>query len=167
MCGIEDVYNEAENSTVVNRVIPIAGNYATSSGRVLDPKYERLKATDADKEGIRMELFGGKYQTKNQKAVINFICDKDRTGNEDKDSTDNKEDERAKRASEDGSEEDEHNGKSLRFISYGADDDMDILRLDWYTKYACEGSQKGSDDDDDDGGTKSGSWGFFTWFIVM
>lgn len=165
VCGIEATENEAENTTVVDRVIPIAGSYATTSGRALDPKFTRLKATDPNEEGIQMEIHGGKYAGRNQKAVVKFICDKDRTGNEDKDSTEHKIDER-RRALDDDSETEGNNNSSLRFVSYGADDDMDILRLDWNTKYACEGNQKGTGDDSDDD-VKSAGWGFFTWFIVM
>ncbi|KAL9620880.1 MAG: hypothetical protein Q9160_004662 [Pyrenula sp. 1 TL-2023] len=147
-------------------IIPIAGNYATSSGRALDPKYERLKAKDSNHEGIRMELKGGKYNKRNQKAVIDFYCDESRTGNEDKDSAEEAVDRR--RASDDETEEPADDNKSLHFISYGPDDETDILRLDWYTKYACEDAPKGDDDDaDDDRKPKSAGWGFFTWFIVM
>jgi hypothetical protein len=49
----------------------------------------------------------------------------------------------------------------LKFRGYESDTDVDILKLDWYTKYACE-SQKEEDD-----AAKSGQWGFFTWFLIM
>lgn len=167
VCGIQEIHNEAQNSTTLGEIIPVAGNYALASGPTLDPKFERLKAKDSNNEGIRIELKGGKYNKRKQKAVIDFLCDESRTGNEDRDSA-NEVGER-RRASDDETEEPADDNRSLRFISYGPDDDMDILRLDWYTKYACEDAPKGKDDDDtdDEGKAKSAGWGFFTWFIVM
>ena len=54
-------------------------------------------------------------------------------------------------------------GKTLLFKSYGAEaagGEADVLRLEWRTKYACE-SVEG------EGPGKRGSWGFFTWFLIM
>lgn len=104
-----------------------------------------------------------------QKAVIQLQCDKDRTGNEHKRRNlikrdDNKEDDK------DGDDEKDGKGKetqpstsSLQFVSYGqveGKEKMEVLRLNWLTKYACE------DYADSDEAKKSG-WGFFTWFVLM
>ena len=53
------------------------------------------------------------------------------------------------------------NETSLKFLKYGpdiADDTVDLLRLEWRTKYACEDAPKEN---------VSTGWGFFTWFILM
>lgn len=53
--------------------------------------------------------------------------------------------------------------------SYAANDadNMDVLRLTWHTKYACENADDINDGDDDGKSDSSAGWGFFTWFIVM
>lgn len=92
---------------------------------------------------------------------------------------------RGERSAEDGSDGGEGNGDddggekkpageiqlgagknaSLVFDSWGASDenpDVDVLRLTWRTKYACEGRS-------DEGGNDSASahWGFFTWLVIL
>jgi len=64
---------------------------------------------------------------------------------------------------DDHDEEDVSKENSLTFVSYGpveGRENMEVLRLDWRTKYACE-------DFEDDADGKKGGWGFFTWFILM
>ncbi|KAK2762106.1 hypothetical protein FQN54_001113 [Arachnomyces sp. PD_36] len=170
VCGIERTINEEEDTDIVSGTIPIAGNYDADSGEPLDPKITRLKSTDVEAEGIRLELHGGRFPFKSggvkQQAVIEFRCDPERTGLEksgDKDAS-----ERAISAAEDGDEggdeggDDTEDENSLRFKSYGLVDDVGVLRLDWLTKYACE------DFEEDDGDANSSShWGFFTWLIII
>ena len=106
-------------------------------------------------DGLKLELHGGYYNKRKQKAVINFECDKDRTGNE------GNEDDVASMAGD----EKEDNSQSLTFISYGPVDGkeaVDILRLNWRTKYSCEDAEAEEPNVD-----KSRGWGFFTWFILM
>jgi autophagy-related protein 27 len=88
-----------------------------------------------------------------QKAVVDFLCDPDRTGTEtDLDPEDKYE----------GGDERLSTGvSSLKFLSFDYGKDVDILRLEWRTKYACE-----SQNDEDDA-AKKGHWGFFTWFLIM
>lgn len=164
----------------LDTVVPIAGEYTTSHGanRGLDPKFTRLKGSAGnsdEREGILVELHGGKYPDDSsgvtQKAIIEFLCDKDVTGNE------GFEDEKSivdatqyqsmqKRADDDeGKPElpDLDKGKSLEFRSYKLEDETQVLRLRWKSKYACEGmadSGGGSSD-------KTKGWGFFTWFIII
>ena len=77
-----------------------------------------------------------------QKAVVEFICDKDKTGLEGQE--------------RDGKVIDGE--KSLKYLSY----EGDVLKLEWRTKQACEQQAGGG------GGGDGGShWGFFTWFIIM
>ena len=145
----------------VENVIPIAGNFESSTGANLAPKVSRLKAQDSNLDGLQIELNGGSYNNMKQKAVIQLQCDKDRTGNEVR---------RRKRAEEDDDKKDNGDDKveppsnsSLQFVSYGqveGKDNVEVLRLNWRTRYACE------DYADSDEAKKPG-WGFFTWFILM
>lgn len=135
----------------VENVIPIAGNFDASTGQNLNPKYTRLKSQDSNTEGVQIELHGGNYAKKRQQAVIQLECDRDRTGNE-----------RVKKRDE-GDEGEEPPTASLTYVSYGdveGKERLQVLRLNWKTKYACE-------DFTEDDGEKKGGWGFFTWFILM
>lgn len=181
VCGIESSYNPVDDTKItVEGVIPIAGNYETSNGKGLEPKFERLKSKDTQTEGLLMEIHGGQYAKKNQKAVIRFECDLDRTGNEGFEAAEGNMvsegaagllDQKGANATnfralvEDDPEDDKQDdGKSLTFVSYGPiDDKTDVLRLNWRTKYACEDFE----DDDDESSGKGSHWGFFTWFIIM
>jgi len=150
----------------------------------MDAKWERLKASksnsDQGKEGLRMELNGGYRKQENskryQKAIIEFICDKDKTGleglwdPEDKYEDDGEDEKRKREEAEDDDEKKQTNRgydpekSSLKYVSYkqdAEDEKRDILRLEWYTKHACE------DQKDEDDAEKKSSWGFFTWFILM
>jgi len=170
VCAIDTVYNPHDDTPPsVERVIPVAGNYAGDSGRLLEPSFERLKASDTNSEGLRMTLHGGEYAKRSQVAVIEFQCDPDRTGNEGFEDSGSKMAALSSRWSvdrvgpfaEDGKEESD--GKSLIFVSYGASgDNTDVLRLNWKTKYACE-DYEGEDEE----ANKGGRWGFFTWFVIV
>ncbi|KAI2425752.1 type II membrane protein [Ophidiomyces ophidiicola] len=160
VCGIERT--KTKDTEITSGTIPIAGNYAHSSGRSLDPKITRLKAADSQQEGLRIELHGGKYLDRKQQAVIELICDKERSGLDDEEKK-----ERRRRAedkkpeSSEGDDKQERNkDKSLQFKSYGEVDKINVLGLDWRTKYACE-------DVKDDNPSGSNHWGFFTWFIIL
>lgn len=176
MCAVERINNTVEDTSTVARVIPIAGDFTASHGRALDPKWQRLKNgasnSDSDREGLIVEFNGGKYPEKQgtlQKAIVQFECDKDRTGNEEYDVEGEKaveersadgDDEKKPKEGDDKSEEDEEKNKSLRFISYKAEGDVDVLRLTWRTKYACEEVL-------DEGGDSKNGWGFFGWVFIM
>lgn len=176
----------------------IAGELRDHGGGALDPKVTRLKTSDstadAQKEGVRIVLYGGRHpqQTsgREQRAVVEMLCDKDRTGKEgewspkdDKyeavppsdDEEANNNNKRAAAADGDGGGGggDGDDGKSehqllkenaaLVFDSYGpmADNgNIDVLRLTWHTKYACEGLPA-------DEYPKSEHWGFFTWLVIL
>ncbi|KAL8860731.1 MAG: hypothetical protein Q9178_002761 [Gyalolechia marmorata] len=179
ICGIRRLVNTVENSTIIQEVIPIAGQYTLHDGTQLDPKITRLKtsssASDREKEGFRLELHGPKYPDKDpkkQKAVIEFLCaDKaeetkkrrrerdlvaSKRGNDDDDDEEEEEDHSATgEVAEDG------HGGTLKYIDFAMVGDSQVLSLEWRTKYACENA-KGEDK-----GSSSGHWGFFTWFIIM
>lgn len=187
----------------VDKVIAIAGNLENYGGKAFDYEAARLKSSDSHsdskKEGLRLTLKGGKYpltgpvkQRREQRAVIEFLCDHDKTGlegeweSEDRYDGDNKLRARADDKDDDKKgEEDEDDGESgidhqlkkddaaLIWESYGLNDkeDADILRLTWYTKHACEKPRDDKDggdkEDDDNDGDSSSHWGFFTWIIIM
>lgn len=178
---------------MIKQVIPIAGEYTLHNSRSLNPHWSRLRdsasSADSDKEGIRLEVGGGKYPFDAatgtpQKAYLEFLCDPARSGHEGDDDGDH--DEKRRRRSDDEPDTDKdsdkdkdkdddngdkhkhkHNdhdaGSSLRFISYRNEDDgqAGVLRLQWRTKYACEGQASHQPE------SAKGSWGLFTWFIIM
>lgn len=171
---------------MAGNTIPIAGEFAHTIGGSLDPKWTRLKTSasnaDREKEGLRLEMNGGKFEKVKQKAIIEFICkpdaederkrrrdelhssnteerrDKDEDKDEDADDGDDDEEEdRSGEVTDDG-----HGGK-LKYISWEPENDQTrVLRLQWDTKYACEDAKSSND-----AKSSSGHWGFFTWFIIM
>lgn len=175
-------------------VWPIAGNFVHegSSGE-LNPHYTLLRDsashTDADREGVRVELNGGKHEGVRQKAIIEFVCDHEKTGmeglHEETTTAKRRRQEDGGDGGGDGGEEepalpDPNAGRSLQLRNYrletvggsGGNDAtaMGVLRLEWFTKYACERSSTPDKDNDDVGGDPGKStkgWGFFTWFIIM
>lgn len=177
VCGVEEIYNINDGSHSTFKVQPIAGEFTLSHGanRALDPRWTRLKDSasndDAQKEGLRLELNGGKYpETKDgkpHKAIVEFLCDKELTGNE---GFDVKEKRAEAEEGEGDKNEDEitlpdlDKGKSIEFVSFKAEgeDKVKVLRLRWKTKYACEGAEAAPPPP-----KKSSSWGFFTWFLIM
>ncbi|KAL9626717.1 MAG: hypothetical protein Q9164_007811, partial [Protoblastenia rupestris] len=62
--------------------IPIAGDYSLTTGGDLNPQWTRLKSSasseDREKEGLRLEMGGGKFENRKQKAIIEFLCLPDR-----------------------------------------------------------------------------------------
>jgi autophagy-related protein 27 len=172
------VYNTHDNVTLISSVVPIAGDYHLKTGIPLDSEVLRLKGSgshaDSEKEGLRVELSGGsvplKKGGKKQKAIIEFLCDRDTDGTDtEKDDTppsDEESESLSKRADEKDDDKEE-NGPPLKFLTYkdekvGKDgEDWGVLRLSWRTKYACE------DAINKPLPSKGSSWGFFTWFIIM
>jgi hypothetical protein len=174
VCAKEYDYREGFDERL-SRVIAIAGEYTTTNGRALDPKFTRLKdsASNSDgKEGVVIELHGGKYPFKKsgvpQKAIIEFLCTPDVTGNEGfKDQSDLADPMYYGAMETKDDDEDESDlpdldkGKNLRFRSYEKEGEIEVLRLRWKTKFACEGAA------DKDPGDVSSGWGFFTWLIII
>jgi hypothetical protein len=174
-----------EAPDTVLRVIPIS--MKKGIGNDFEYEVHRLKTSDSNsdsqKEGLRLILKGGSYDGRDQKAVVEFICDKDRTGLEGEwDHEDEYVPERAtllgRRDAVLSTTDDEPDGPetgeerqllnenaALIWNSYGptTDDDShtDVLRLTWHTKYACEKRQEGGSD------AQPGHWGFFTWLVIL
>ncbi|KFZ22688.1 hypothetical protein V502_02834 [Pseudogymnoascus sp. VKM F-4520 (FW-2644)] len=162
VCAIERLINPISETTTISRVIPIAGDLQNfPGGTLLDASYTRLRtaASPADqaREGIRVELHGGSYNGRKQRAVVEFLCDPDVTGIEE-----------AEESVLDVYKREEGNGttkatRALVFKKYGpegAKGEVDVLTLEWRTKFACENVEGGV-------GKEKGSWGFFTWFIII
>jgi len=165
VCAIERVINPIENTDSILGVIPIAGDLKDYQGGDLNAIPTRLRSSashsDSEKEGLRIELNGGVYLKRKQKAIVEFICDKDRTGLENnyRGEDEYEPEKRGVSLLEDGEEEGGVEGPSLTFKSYGpdkSDGEMDVLRLEWKTKFACEDTE-----------TVKKGWGFFTWFILI
>jgi autophagy-related protein 27 len=179
-------------------VISIAGALENAGGTAFDFEATRLKTSDStsdsQKEGVRLILKGGKHplsgdNKREQKAIIEFLCDKDRTGLEEewesedkykkpsKRDEEKKEEDKEKEGDKEGDRKEEestiehqlkHNNTALIWDSYKDEKGVDVLRLTWHTKHACEKRDSGDDGKDgDDKKDPSAGWGFFTWFIIM
>ncbi|KAI8958869.1 autophagy-related protein 27 [Daldinia sp. FL1419] len=192
----------------IDKAIPIAGDIRNYGGGDLDPEVTRLKTSDSNsdskKEGVLLVMKGGIDRTdsggkRNQRAIIEFLCDKERNGTEGEyDPADDKYEPnpdaamaqvnpllfRAEDGDEDGGDGGDGDGDgngddelpkevqlglekdpSLIFNSYEPlteDGNIDVLRLTWLSKYACENR-------DDDGSSEdpSSHWGFFTWLVII
>lgn len=83
----------ADGTTSITQVIPLAGNLEDQGGGSLDHKATRLKtadsAADAQKEGVRLVLQGGRYpldgavkDRQSQRVIVELLCDKERKGTE-------------------------------------------------------------------------------------
>lgn len=183
---------------------PIAGEFSVHGhGSPLDPYIKRLKNSESEAdskiEGVRVTLNGGLKEASDgnpktkQKALVTFICDKERSGNEMAGYTSEREPAAArlsgaKRAEDDGKGdggdkegdgdnegdgekeplpdlENPDEGASLQFKSYKVENEVGTLRLDWRTKFACEDAPPPEAEDRPK--SRSSGWGFFTWFIIM
>lgn len=137
----------------------------------MNAKWELLKNSksheDSAKDGLRLEINGGfkKIEGKKprpQKAIIEFLCDKSRSGLENLPHPKNSYGEAKEKEKREEEEEDKDKPKddgtpSLEFVRYDTDGkDVDVLRLKWMTQYACE-----------DSGPPGEHWGLFTWFLIM
>ncbi|KHN98336.1 autophagy-related protein 27 [Metarhizium album ARSEF 1941] len=172
----------------VESVTAIAGSLENVGGSQFEYEATRLNGSDSNsdskKEGLRLVLKGGKHplngpvkERRQQKAVVEFLCDPDKEGTEGEWESEDKYSKLRRRDDKegDGGKDEsysEHQLKSdnaaLLWESYGPEQDADVLRLGWHTKYACE-KRDGNDDGNNkgDGGGSSTSWGFFTWLVII
>lgn len=179
VCAIRhtvDPRKEAKDADKITHVIPIAGNLLEHGGKAFEWNAERLStselAGDSEKEGVRLTLKGGVYE-REQRAVIELLCDKSRTGLEgewepkDKPAPDESKEEKLQRklarAGDVAFPEKQlkKDDTALVWQSYGHSEDknIDVLKLTWHTKYACEERVERSD--------PSNHWGFFTWIVIL
>ena len=185
VCAIRNATNVEEHKSIIDAAIPIAGELSLhGKGGNLDPKWTRLKTSashaDSKKEGLRLELHGGRHDNEDHAAIIEFLCpatsDSIRNGRRtmlvrddgDKESedgsNDDDEDDDNDEEDEDHSGEEVDDGKDgkIKYVDWGIEGGAKVLRLQWTTKYACESAVNNPS-------TPSGSkhWGFFTWLIIM
>jgi autophagy-related protein 27 len=159
----------------------------------LDVESRRIKNSasnaDADREGVRLEMTGsrdpfeppkGGQKGIKQKATIELICNKDKTGWEP--GKDPKGEKKSRKRDDDGDDkhededDDKHenqdgdnggspadDGAALKFLKYEREstgnEEWDVLRLEWETKYACEDAVTNK--------PSTEGWGFFTWLLIM
>ncbi|KAH8728141.1 autophagy-related protein 27 [Phaeosphaeriaceae sp. PMI808] len=185
VCGIRETIDLTGDNNATITPIDIAGTYKMDNGRDIEAKFELLRNSksnsDAGREGVRAILNGGRHPFEkkkdgvDQRAIIEFVCDKERTGLEgdEKDDSehepekekdgDEKKEEKLRRREESAKGKCEDNNNSLRFCGYQLEEEaknkkVQTLRLEWRTQYACE------DAPPVDGGSH---WGFFGWFFII
>merc|ERR1712000_711808 len=89
VCAIERTIKD--DTDMVSKVVAIAGNLENTGGSSFEYEATRLKTSDSrddsKKEGLRLVLKGGKHplngprkERREQQAVIEFLCDKEKTG---------------------------------------------------------------------------------------
>lgn len=174
VCGIERTTNPTEDVTMISDTWSIAGEFSHSIGGALDPKALRLKGSDStsdrEKEGVRVTLNGGTHEKQKQKAIVEFLCQRDGKPEEVRSNADDEEEDdddgddgKGVEHGNSGETQDDGHGGTLKLVSWeDEEEDTKVLRLQWDTKYACEDSD-GKEDD----GSSSAHWGFFTWLIVI
>ena len=169
VCAIERLDNLVENLTTIIDTIPIAGEFSHSLGGALDPKWTRMKSspsnTDKAKEGIRLEMSGGKDSDgQKQKAIVEFLCDTSERDDERRVllvTEDEEDGENGDDRDEKGEEVDDQHGGKLKLVSWDVEKGTKVLRLDWITKYGCEDAK------DDRTGSKGGHWGEILGFQAL
>lgn len=164
-------------------MVPIAGDLKGEGGSDLDATWEFLDAvsppqTEGKENGLRVNIHGGFFGTgedkRAQMAMVDFLCDKDKTGLENlwEPEADDQYTKRMSGGAQVAKDEDDAEEKkkgtndkdtpSLRYIKYDTGSgEADVLHLEWSTKYACKDVRKEPTSQD------GSHWGFFTWFIVM
>jgi len=182
VCAIEHSLNGEDDH--VSKIVAIAGGLENVGGSAFDVKVTRLSTSDSnsdsEKEGVRLVLGGGKHplhgpskEKRGQSAVIEFLCNKNMTGDENEWTSEDKYERLVRREDDKENEEEgesslEHqlkkDGAALIWESYKEEKDADVLRMTWYTKHACEDKRDSGDEDADDSGA---SWGFFTWIFII
>ena len=115
---------------------------------------------DKEKEGVRLEMNGGKDSNNlRQKAIVEFLCDgstKDDTKRilrATEDEENDKDDGTGDDENKEGEEVDDGHGGKVKLVSWDVEESTRVLRLDWTTKYGCEDAK------DDRSGSSSGHWG--------
>jgi hypothetical protein len=93
VCAIRRLLSLDGKQDTIQEVIALAGDLETQGGGALDANLTRLipddDATAAKRDGLRVVLNGGAHflhdpasKKRKQHAVIDFLCDKDKTGTE-------------------------------------------------------------------------------------
>lgn len=121
-----------------------------------------------------MEIGGGKdSEYRKQKAIITFECRREKTKAEDVERRLRQNDDEEEGGDDKKGEDDDDNkkgsfdeamgdvddgkGGTIKFLSREAANEFEVLKIKWFTKYACEDTPP----------EQSSHWGFFTWIFVM
>ncbi|KAF3319547.1 hypothetical protein TWF173_000168 [Orbilia oligospora] len=106
-----------------------------------EPEYTIMRDEEKKVLGLNVTFHGPEYGDKKlkQNAIVKFLCDQEMTGLEEPD-------------------KDGKGTNALKFVAYEGDQ---TVTLEWRTKYACEKPLGEAP------APSQGSWGFFTWFIVI
>ncbi|KAF2714867.1 hypothetical protein K504DRAFT_12636 [Pleomassaria siparia CBS 279.74] len=196
VCAIREDIDET--GTVNNTIVPIeiAGTY--SDGLPMNEKFQLLRDSkthaDAEREGFRAELHGGMFNKIPQQAIIEFLCDRNRTGLEGDELDDAKKDDDEKDGDNDKKKEDDDKDKkegekpgmsmnpSMSLTRRDNDDGCETSDASLrFCSYAVTEGEKGKKvrtlrlqwrtkyacEDTPSEGPGSSSWGFFTWFIII
>lgn len=194
-----------------NEAWAIAGELQQYGGGPLDNEAVYLPTSDsnadAERDGVRIVMKGGWHtgsngQKRQQRSIIEFVCDKDLEGTEGEWKAEDEyipgDDEPAERrslaalsfeaAADDGDKDgDKGEGgggdkvdkpiqlgdnktQALIFNSYGpldTDTNIDVLRLTWKTKHACQKRDGDSSPSKPGEDKPSSHWGFFTWMVIL
>ncbi|KAK2596730.1 type II membrane protein [Conoideocrella luteorostrata] len=183
VCAIQRMIKD--DSDLIDKVVAIAGSLENVGGSPFEYEATRLNGSDSNsdsqKQGLRLVLKGGKHpldgavkDRREQKAIVEFLCDEKKEGTEGEWESEDKYSKRDDKKDDDGNDKSfperqlKKDDSALLWESYGREKDVDVLRLTWHTKYACENKRDGNDDNNKgDGGDSSTHWGFFTWFVII
>ncbi|KAL9051142.1 MAG: hypothetical protein Q9162_006214 [Coniocarpon cinnabarinum] len=171
VCGFKRDYDpdSKETSKSIKDAWSIAGTFASTGGQ-LEDKVERIKGSSSESdaeqglEGVRIHLQGGKVDGKPAKMIASLVCDKDANRYSRRATEESRDD-----GDEDGDEPTGSETSKPQFVSYGPEpipgDKKQginyVLRVKWKSVHACE------DDAAKSSSGAQGSWGFFTWFIII
>ncbi|KAK1778493.1 autophagy-related protein 27 [Copromyces sp. CBS 386.78] len=195
VCRLKHHYSPSDKKSTFETATTLAG------GSSFHYEASKLDSSSDDHKdgGVKLTLTGYKHQARQQKVVINFVCNKTLTGTEGEIEGEDqyekpklfattRDDEKKEEEGDDGYPETQkkaegEKAQALLWNGYKhVSEDVDLLELTWYTKFAClddatgDKPKDGDKDKDKDGGNKGGnngeedinkSWGFFTWLVVL
>ena len=194
ICAVDEIV-DLNTHNITKEARDIAGTFANWNHRFIDPKISLLRNSgsnsDVGREGVRTELHGGKFGSLDQMAILEFVCDKERTGLEEGKGEDNAGDDKDEDGGngddkkENGDKKDENENKkatlntrqdnkndkcedsdkSLRFCGYNVEDQGKKDHKAGVLR--LEWRTKYACEKVEDDGSGSSHWGFFTWFIII
>ncbi|KAK3947865.1 autophagy-related protein 27 [Pseudoneurospora amorphoporcata] len=189
VCRLKHHYSPSDKKSTFETATTLAG------GSSFHYEASKLDSSSDHKDGgVKLTLTGYKHQARQQKVVINFLCNKTLTGTEGEVEGEDQyekpklfatrdDDEKKEEEGDDGYPETQKKAEgdkaqALLWNGYKhVSEDVDLLELTWHTKFAClddatgDKPKDGDDKDKDKGGNGqediNKSWGFFTWLVVL
>ncbi|KAK3344631.1 autophagy-related protein 27 [Neurospora tetraspora] len=159
VCRLKHHYSPSDKKSTFETATTLAGGSSFH--------YEATKldsSSDHNKDGgIKLTFTGYKHQSRHQKVVINFVCNKTLTGTEGEIIDSEDQYEKPKLFTRDGDDKKEEEGddgypETQKTINNGTTptalvwngykrvgEDVDQLELTWYTKFACLDASGGGD----------------------